>query len=167
MLVSLLASTRRNEDFAWRHGCVVTAPEQGLWEASGKVDLESVTHMRNRFGKFRVTRTIPKGSLKECRPCPTHMSMWIVSGASEAEVHASLHTPCLPLHSTSALGSVGGFAELTSESSLPTEAARALETELVSLGAAHVCELSTADWQELAAFQSLKKLEQRRLLKNM
>ena len=35
----------------------------------------------------------------------------------------------------------------------------------VALGAARVAELEMGDWQGMAAFKSLKKLEQRRLLK--
>ena len=31
-----------NVDFAWRHGCVATAPEEGLWDPVGKVTAEDI-----------------------------------------------------------------------------------------------------------------------------
>jgi hypothetical protein len=62
---------------------------------------------------------------------------------------------------------VAGIEELATGASFPPAAVRALETELLTLGAAHVRELSKEDWQELASFQALRKFEQRRLLQKL
>ena len=95
------------------------------------------------------------------------MRKWIVAAATQGDVSGSLHAPLLPLESGSPSGSVAGIEELATGASCPPAAVRALETELLTLGAAHVRELSKEDWHELASFQALRKFEQRRLLQKL
>ena len=65
----------------------------------------------------------------------------------------------------SGVAAVAGVAELGREAKLPEGAVSALHAELAALGAADVAELEVEDWEGMAAFRNLKKLEQRRLLK--
>ena len=152
---------------------MVTSPEEGLWEHFGKVSKEDINHMKNRFEAFRCSARVAK--FTDVDPCSVHMCKWIVEGAQAADAAAALRSSqpvVLPTASQGAarpgvLGAaaVAGVAELGRAANLPEEAVSALHAELAALGAAHVAELEVEDWEVMTAFKSLKKFEQRRLLK--
>ena len=111
----------------------------------------------------------------DVEPCAVHMCRWIVEGAQAADAAAALRSslPAVLLTASheavrpglSGVAAVAGVAELGREAKLPEGAVSALHAELAALGAAHVAELEVEDWEGMAAFWNLKKLEQRRLLK--
>ena len=151
----------------------MTSPEEGLREHFGKVSKEDINHMKNRFEAFRCSARVAK--FTDVDPCSVHMCKWIVEGAQAADAAAALRSSqpvVLPTASQGAarpgvLGAaaVAGVAELGRAANLPKEAVSALHAELAALGAAHVAELEVEDWEGMTAFKSLKKFEQRRLLK--
>ena len=153
---------------------MVTSPEEGLWGHIGRVSKEDINHMKSRFEAFRCTAKVAK--FTDVDPCSVHMCKWIVEGAQAADAAAALRSSqpavVLPTASKEAArpgapgaAAVTGVAELGREAELPEEAVSALLAELTALGAAHVAELEVEDWEGMEAFKSLKKLEQRRLLK--
>ena len=152
---------------------MVTSPEEGLWDHFGKVSKEDLNHMKSRFEAFRCCATV--GKFADVDPCSVNMCKWIVEGAQAADAAAALRSSLpavLPIASRAAArpgapgaAAVAGVAELGCQAMLPDAAVSALRAELAALGAAHVAELEVEDWQGMAAFKSLKKLEQRRLPK--
>ena len=151
----------------------MTSPEEGLWDVVGNVSKEDVRHMKNRFEAFRCSATVE--NCADVEPCAVHMCRWIVEGAQAADAAAALRSSLpavLPTASHEAVrpgapgvAAVAGVAELEREAKLPEGAVSALRAELAALGAAHVAQLEVEDWEGMAAFRNLKKLEQRRLLK--
>ena len=56
------------------------------------------------------------------------------------------------------------MSRLVAEALLPVAKAFALEAEILDLGAVHINELTTEDWQKLAAWSKLGPFERRRVL---
>ena len=160
---------RRNMPFMWRRGCVVTSPEEGLWDHFGKVSKEDVKHMKNRFEAFRCLATV--ANCADVDPCAAHMCKWLVQGAQAADAAVALRSslpvvlPTASRPAAPAAAAIAGLAELGQAAMLPEGAVAALRAELEALGVVHVGELESADWESMAAFQGLRKFEQRRLLK--
>ena len=67
--------------------------------------------------------------------------------------------------STVSAGHVQGLEAVLDAARVPEEAVSALTQDVAGLGAVHVSELSRDDWLRLTAFQSLRDLEKRRLLR--
>ena len=61
-------------------------------------------------------------------------------------------------------GKLEGMADMMAHAKLPQPKAEALAAEILALGALDINELTVGDWKNLAAFQNLLPLEQRRLL---
>eukprot|EP00435_Cladocopium_sp_Y103_P070863 s313_g36.t1 len=153
-----------NEDFAWRKGCCLTAKDQELWEPWGNVSAEDVQHMKNRMHVF-TCRAVLK-DLRQTVPCASCMCKWISQGAAEADARTALQ--CLPPADAAPAAPsalvVEGLADLCARAKLPAPKVKALEAELVQLGAVTVEEVGISDWKGLASFSALLPFEQRRLL---
>ena len=155
-----------NEDFEWRRGAVMTAKENNLWVPMGGVDAEDVEHMQSRVEVFHVKAKLR--NLKDTSVCPHCMCKWICEGAAAYD-NRSVTQPMLPL----AVGQHGhqqqeadinGLTELTQSARLPVSVASNLRRDLQEMGAVDVRELTVADWQSSRTIQSLRPLEQRRVL---
>ena len=158
-----------NVDFEWRHGAICTAKEEGLWDAMRHISKEDIAHMKSRFEVFRCTAKVPK--LKATDACARCMSRWILDFSNAYDARQALSSPSpvaanQDAHDDSAAG-IEGFETLCSQAKVPKHIASQLESELCSLGAVDVRELSVTDWQGLASFCALKPLEARRLLSSL
>ena len=156
-----------NVDFEWRRGAVVTAPEEGLWDAWGEVTPEDVRHMRNRFEEFVCRAVVHK--LKESDACAVHMCQWIKDGAAQADAQQVLHAPvlpCAPDHGSEhkERQELVGLSGLVGAAKIPVAKAAHLEVEILAMGAVHVQELTAVDWTGLKSWTALKPFEQKRLL---
>ena len=151
-----------NEDFAWRKGCCLTAKDQELWEPWGAVSAEDVQHMKNRMHVFTCHAVLK--NLRQTDPCVPCMCKWIRDGAAAGDARPLLQPALLgPGPDTS--HDLEGMANLLLAAKLPPGKGKALEAELLALGAVNVKEVDARDWQSLTAFVSLLPFEQRRLLK--
>ena len=152
-----------NEDFAWRKGCCLTAKEQELWEPWGAVSSEDVQHMKNRMRVFTCTAVLRQ--LRRTEPCVSCMCKWIRDKATESDGRV-LTQQCVWPASLNPDGNfqVGGMAEVAQQASVDTVKLQALDAELSQLGAVHVVEVSTSDWESMATFASLLLFEKRRFL---
>ena len=101
--------------------------------------------------------------------CSVHIARWIRDGA--AAFDAAQMAPVPPGPSASALdddgdaSAVADLSRLLGAAHLPQAARAALVHDVLATGAVHVQELTRQDWEELPAWQSLKPLECRRILK--
>ena len=162
-----------NVDFEWRHGCAMTAKEEGLWEPTKGVTTEDIEHMQARCQVFTCRAKV--GRLKPTDSCEVCMAQWIAETTAAYDARALLG-PVLP-----AVGPVGpalggeshghalaeGFAEHCRKSRVAQGTASALLAELLELGAADMSELTVQEWPSLRSWITLKPLEQRRWLANL
>ena len=159
-----------NEDFAWKRGAVMTAKEDGLWDAWGEVTPEDVRHMQSRHIVFRASASLP--NMRGVAECAPHMCAWIktFSDAFDARqvVRPFLGERTVPSPAASSAGPhqelLAGMENLRLQANLGAAGAVALSEELRALGAVHVQEVTTDDWERLNAWQTLPPFEQRRLL---
>lgn len=154
-----------NIDFQWRHGCVMTAKSEGLWQPFGVVSQEDVRHMQSRVLMFPVNSKVP--CLKDIEPCPVCLCKWITRGAAAQDAAAVLARPVLPMQNidpTPTGNLLAGMTSLNAMAKLPEEAVQLISAELVALGACSVAEVLVEDWRNLRSFAGLRQFEQRRLL---
>lgn len=152
-----------NEDFAWQKGCCLTAKEKELWEPWGVVSPEDVQHMKNRMRVFTCTAVLK--DLRRTQPCVSCMCKWIRDKAAQADARAVTQPTLLQNHlADDSRSQVIGFADVCSQASVPPEKARALEVELLQLGAICVREVCNSDWHSLGSFNLLLPFEKRRFL---
>ena len=153
-------------DVAWKKGVVFTAKSDGLWEPTKRVGEEDIRHMRNRVEQFVFTAGVPHGSLKDIRPCATHMAKWIMDESAAADASDGLRPLPAAQHPADVGVSceVAGFHELAIATKLTPVSAEALLKDLTDLGAVSVEELTIADWQSLPSWRELRMLPQRRLM---
>jgi len=155
-----------NEDFEWRRGCVMTAKEKDLWQPKGEVDSEDVEHMKTRCEMFPCKAKVR--DLKDTSCCPHCMCKWIVEAAAahdESQVVAAVPSRPEAQGVADALGA--GLEALGRAARLPQRMVDDLRSNLLTMGAVDVGELTLSDWQSCAAFASARPLEQRRLLSNL
>ena len=124
--------------------------------------------MQNRFQRFSCHAIISK--LKDADACAMHLCSWICQGAAERdaqEVWASsavMAAATAPNSGDAGGNQLIGMAELVAAAKLPEVKAAALQAELLTQGAVHVQELTTADWEALQSWCLLLSFEKRRLL---
>ena len=152
-----------NVDFEWRRGAIWTAKADGLWTPEGNVTAEDVKHIQSRVDQHLVTATVK--TLKATAPCSIHMSQWIRDRAAAHDAKALVQQPLvaapqLPL----AECGVEGLSTIILNARLPGALEKALEEDLVALGAVHVAELGESDVRSLRVWAGLKHFEQSRLL---
>ena len=147
----------------------MTAKEVGLWEPWGAVDAEDVRHMMSRLHIFTCRAKVTK--LKDVCLCGMCCCRWIVAGAAEydaQQLREQMPQPGPlppPQDGSDQIGQkVVGMAALIGKAAIPGAIASMIETEVHSLGAVHVKELTPADWEGLASWQQLRPLQQRRFL---
>ena len=136
----------------------------------GHVSSEDVSHMKSRVRVFRCTATVAR--LKDVDPCACCMGRWIRDAAAQHDAVLALQQQpfdatriALPIASPSSSGQrVVGMSLLMQQAQVPQDTAVTMESELLGLGAAHVRELTMADWTSVCAWTSLRPFEQRRLL---
>ena len=93
------------------------------------------------------------------------MCHWIVQGAAAQDASPGLQ-PLLARPAREG-GGIAGFQELVAAVQLPVGAAQSLAEDLEELGAISVSELTSADWESLSAWTTLRTLERRRLLQHV
>jgi len=156
-----------NEDVRWNRGVIFTCKQEGLWETTARVSAEEVRHMRNRCREFSFTQVLQPGALKDVTACKRCMCRWMVEGAAAQDASPGLQ----PLLASPARegegGGIAGFQELLAAVQLPVGAAQSLAEDLEELGAVSVAELTSADWESLNVWATLRTLQKRRLLQHV
>ena len=155
-----------NPDARWARGMAVTSKLKGLWTARAGVSAEDIAHLQNRFEQFTANGTpLTKAQLRTVAPCREHWCQWLVAAAAAAATGPPSAGPqhC-PAGGSAASAGVEGFAALMLRAAIPDDAAIALHSDAVALGAAAVAELTAEDWTGLPSWAKLLPLQQRRVL---
>ena len=152
-----------NVDFEWRRGVVWTGKEQGLWTPTRVVSQEDVRHMQSRVVQHSLCASIP--TLTQTPECAICMARWIRDFAVQYDTNVALRPlplavqPVLPL----ANHVVQGLDVIFASAHLPDIMEKALQEQLVELGAVTVSEVLQSDLSSLPVWRQLKTLQQRRL----
>ena len=162
-----------NKDWRWQRGCVFTNKAKGLWDTTERVSSEDVAHLKSRVECFPCTHlVVPEGSAPVITAqCSIHMSKWIRDGAAAYDAAQLIQPPLAPPVADDVVeGAQAGCEDLERllrAALVPTQARLALARDVEAVGAVHVQELTRQDWEDLPAWQLLKPLERRRVLKHV
>ena len=102
------------------------------------------------------------GGIKQCR---YHLARWARDGANAFDANLAFGAPAVQFGNAgvSASSQVAGFHELLEKCCIPGACAAALTTDVLSLGAVNVQELSRDDWRALPSWAALREMERRRI----
>ena len=168
-----------NPEVSWSRGAAFTGPKEGLWALKKKagpgtfeVTQENVRHMQGRVELFEATYEMDKKKFKDIPNCKTTFCSVVLADSTAFAYRA------VPMAIPLAAGTEGiaagsaqigegtlqGFEEFAARASIPQEAARRLEAEMLGLGAVHVGELTKCDWEASAVWSTLGVFVRRRIL---
>ena len=145
-------------------GAVFACKEEGLWEPTSRVSAGEIRHLRVRVGQFHFTSTA--ADLKDVESCAACMAKWVRKNSDDEAAGPSAASGVLPgpiPSATSKFSCVAAFADKMASAKLAGPIVEALFADVLALGAVDVAELSAKDWQDLAAWKTLRPLEVRRL----
>ena len=158
--------TDGNVDFKWNRGVLFTNKEIGLWEPVKGVSAEDINHIKARIELFHFTHQFVQPgqraggeAVPECRRC---FAKWVVDACAAFDASQGLQVlpaPSLPTHS-----GVNDLELFLERAKAPLRVRVGLTADVVALGAADVCELTQADWENLPSWPLLKICERRRVL---
>ena len=120
---------------------------------------EDVSHIQSRVDLFHCTGKIKKrpGGVPQCRHC---LARWIRDLAAQHDANSVLVAPT----AQAADGGVTGLDKVLETARVAQHLRADVIAEIADLGAAHVRELASSDWEGLSSWRRLREMERRRIL---